>query len=103
MPKRTLQEVIDAAKSGEAVSPDECLKSMLALHSMLSYSRMQLEVISDKAGNAEKLYYTVNALISADQVRRERERWMNTVPAEYLEYIETTQKKLEELKSNKPT
>jgi hypothetical protein len=71
---------------------------MLALHSMLSSSRMVLEIIADRACTPRNLYVTVNALISADQVRRERERWMNTVPAEYLEYIETTQKKLEELK-----
>jgi hypothetical protein len=100
MPKRTLQQVIDAVKSGEAVSPDECLKAMLALHSMLAYSRMQLEVIADKAGNAENLYYTTNVLIGdVDQVRRERERWMNTVPAEYLEAIDATWKKLEEFKN----
>ncbi|GAB6122310.1 hypothetical protein [Dysgonomonas termitidis] len=83
MCKRTIQQVIDAAKAGEAVSPDECREAMLALHSMLSYSRMVLEVIADSAGNAENLYVTTNAIISVDLVRRERERWMNTVPAEY--------------------
>ena len=103
MQKRTLQQVIDAAKAGIPIPAEECLNAMLALHSMLAYSRMQLEVIADRACTPRNLYVTVNALISADQVRQERERWMNTVPAEYLEYIETTQKKLEEFKSNKPT
>lgn len=95
MPKRTLQQVIDAAKAGETVSPEECREAMLALHSMLSYSRMVLEVIADRACTPKNLYITTNALISVDRVRLERERWMNTVPADYLAEIEATQRKLD--------
>lgn len=100
MPKRTLQQVIDATKSGEAVSLEECRDAMLALHSMLSYSRMILEVIADRACTPKNLYVTTNALISADQVRQERERWMNTVPADYLVEIEATLKKLDSYRQN---
>lgn len=95
MPKRTLQQVIDAAKAGIPIPADECRDAMLALHSMLAYSRMILEVIADRACTPKNLYITTNALISADQVRLERERWMNTVPADYLAEIEATQKKLD--------
>lgn len=95
MSKRTLQQVIDAAKAGETVSPEECREAMLALHSMLSYSRMVLEVIADNACTPKNLYVATNAIINSDLVRQERERWMNTVPAEYLTYIETTRNKLE--------
>lgn len=83
MQRRTIQQVIDAAKSGEAVNPEEYRDTMLALHSMLAKSRMVLEIIADKAGNPKDLYYTTNALISIDQVRREREIWMNSIPADY--------------------
>jgi hypothetical protein len=88
MPGRTLQQVIDAAKAGEAVSPDECREAMLALHSMYTKYLMSLEAIADTMENPTSLYYITRAYLGCPEVlRAERERWMNTVPAEYLKEI----------------
>ncbi|MDR1716358.1 MAG: hypothetical protein LBS20_10975 [Prevotella sp.] len=95
MQKRTLQLVIDAAKSGAPVDPDECRDTMLALHSMLARSRMVLETIADKMDNAENLFYTTRAFLgNLDTVQKERAGWMNAIPSEWLNEMDIKQREI---------
>jgi hypothetical protein len=95
MPKRTLRQVIDAAKSGEAVDPDECRDAMLALHSMLVKSRMALEVIADTMENPTNLYYITRAYLGCPEIlQAERDRWMNRTPAIYLKEMDIRQQEI---------
>ncbi|MDR1716517.1 MAG: hypothetical protein LBS20_11805, partial [Prevotella sp.] len=65
MQGRTIRQVIDAAKAGEAVSAEECRDAMLALHSMYTKSHMELEVIADAMIDPEGLYYTANMVLGS--------------------------------------
>ncbi|MBK5721321.1 hypothetical protein JGH11_10600 [Dysgonomonas sp. Marseille-P4677] len=95
MPKRTLQQVIDDAKAGKLIDRQECLDTLLALHSMFTRSRMVIETIADKMNNADSLFYTTRAFLgSIDSVRMERSAWMDSVPAEWLNEADLKQREI---------
>lgn len=95
MPKRTLQQVIDTAKAGEAVDPEECREAMLALHSMYTKSHMELEIIADAMIDPEGLYYTANMVLgSGELLRQKRDVYMNRTPAIYLKEMDIRQQEI---------
>lgn len=102
MPKRTIQQVIEAAKQGDQIAVVEYHATMLALYSMLTRSRMMLETIADKIDNPESLYYTSRAFLgSIETVCEERRVWMGTIPSEWLKQMEEQQKQVDLLFNGK--
>ena len=96
MQGKTLQQVIDDAKAGRLPDPEVCRDTLLALHSMLVQSRMTLEIIADKIGNVDTLYYTTKAFLgNYDVVKMEYSTWMSAVPSEYLERMNNWRKDIE--------
>ncbi len=95
MQKRTLQQVIDDAKSGTQIDIYECRDTMLALHSMLTRSRMVLETIADKMDSPENLFYTTKAFLgNLDTVQKERAGWMDAIPSEWLNEMDIKQREI---------
>jgi len=85
MKKNTLLQVINNAKSGIALDPNECRDTILALHSMLTQSRMTIETIASCIGNETNTHIAARGLLwSLDYVRDERDRWMNSEPQAWL-------------------
>ena len=85
MQKRTLQQVIDDTKSGILLNPEECRNTILALHSMLTQSRMAIETIASCIGNETNTHVAARGLFwSLDYVRNERDQWMNSEPQAWL-------------------
>lgn len=85
MQKHTILQVIDDAKSGTLLDPVVCRDTILALSSMLAKSRMTLEIIADKAGSPEQLFYAANLFLrDTETLRQERTNWMNATPRLWL-------------------
>jgi len=93
MQRKTLQQVIDNAKAGNPIDQDECRDAMLALHSMLTKSRMKMEILAENKDNAD----AIRAMLGdVHEVRSEREKWMNTIPSVYMDNMNSM---LQEMRS----
>ena len=80
MQRKTLQQVIDDAKAGLSIDPDECRDALLALHSMFTKSRMTMEILAENRDSID----AIKAMLGdVDSVRMEREAWMNVIPSDY--------------------
>jgi|GEM_PF-3544846 hypothetical protein len=83
--KRDICSIVADAKDGKIPSHEECFWTMLALSSMLHFSRRTLESIAEKLDDEKKLQLTCKIhLRSLDSVHDERFKWMKAIPQEWL-------------------
>lgn len=83
--QRDICSIVADAKDGKIPSHEECFWTMLALSSMLHFSRRKIESIAEELGDDRKLRLAcIINLRSIDHVNEERFKWMKTNPQEWL-------------------
>jgi len=85
MSNRTIQQIIDDIIEGRSIDQEESTVTILALHSMLTRSRMNIETIASHIGNIHNTHTAARCLFgNLDHVRQERELWMESDPEIWL-------------------
>jgi hypothetical protein len=83
--ERMICSIVADAKDGKIPSHEECYWTMLALSSMLHFSRRNLESIAESMDTGKNLEMTCKIYLgSADKVQEERFKWMRTPPKKWL-------------------
>jgi hypothetical protein len=83
--ERMICSIVADAKDGKIPSHEECYWTMLALSSMLHFSRRDLERIAEALDKGDNLKLTCGIYLrNGDHVHETRYQWMRASPKEWL-------------------